>query len=219
MLDYATQAHRLLPLLATSYCWQFTGDVMTARLHALENAIRDGDPRVGKMLRAAHASFSGLKSLTSMIAADGMEECRRACGGAGFLKASGIPELLTAYLQNVTVEGDNHMLPAQVVGILLKELRAARGEGAAAGAAATGDAAYLASSLARGAQWSARGGSGAGGVRSAGVLIEAYTHRALRLLEGVAELLRASESAGASAAAAWNGALIEMSRASRGECI
>ena len=223
VLDYATQAHRLLPLLATAYCWHFAGDVMTARLRELEGAIRAGDSRVGALLRAAHASFSGLKSLTSMIAADGMEECRRACGGAGFLKASGIPELLTAYLQNVTVEGDNHMLPAQVVSILLKELRAARGRGGAAPAApaapasASDDAAYLATPLERGARWSARPatGSAARGLRSAAVLIEAYTHRALRLLEGVAELLRASEAAGASAAAAWNGALIEMSRASR----
>ena len=250
VLDYSTQAHRLLPLLATSYAWHFTGAVMVQRMRDLEAAIQAGDSRVGALLRAAHASFSGLKSLTSMIAADGMEECRRACGGAGFLKASGIPELLTAYLQNVTVcvtclhapsshpsflsacarlprhshsrmtlatfaynsEGDNHMLPAQVVRILLKVLASTR-SGKDTNAA-SGDVDYIATPLDPSARWSARAGDGAS-LRSAASLIEAYTHRALRLLEGVAALLRTSEMAGASAAEAWNGALIEMSRASR----
>ena len=59
-----------------------------------------------------------------MITADGIEDCRRACGGHGFLACSGLPELLTTYLQNPTVEGDNHMLPQQVIKVLLKLVQA-----------------------------------------------------------------------------------------------
>jgi len=28
ILDYVTQAHRLLPMVATSFCWHFTGVAM-----------------------------------------------------------------------------------------------------------------------------------------------------------------------------------------------
>merc|ERR1712176_1745063 len=71
-----------------------------------------------------HASSSALKSFTTMITADGIEEMRKACGGHGFLACSGLPELFTTYLQSPTVEGDNHMLPQQVIRVLLKLVRA-----------------------------------------------------------------------------------------------
>ncbi|KAG7339925.1 acyl-CoA oxidase [Nitzschia inconspicua] len=59
-----------------------------------------------------------------MVTADGIEECRKACGGHGYLSCSGLPELFTSYLQSPTVEGDNHMLPQQVIRVLLKLVQA-----------------------------------------------------------------------------------------------
>jgi acyl-CoA oxidase len=72
-----------------------------------------------------HASTSSLKSFTTTVTADGIEDCRKACGGHGFLMCSGLPELLTTYLQSPTVEGDNQMLPQQVAKVLLKLVEAA----------------------------------------------------------------------------------------------
>jgi acyl-CoA oxidase len=60
------------------------------------------------MLPELHALSSGLKSLCTDIAAGGIEECRRTCGGFGFSVLSGLPALFTSYVQNVTWEGDNN---------------------------------------------------------------------------------------------------------------
>lgn len=65
-------------------------------------------------LKQFHAASSGLKSLCTGLTAAGIEDCRRACGGHGYLQSSGIPELLGTYLQMCTVEGENHMLTQQV---------------------------------------------------------------------------------------------------------
>ncbi len=68
-----------------------------------------------------HASTLSLKSFTTTITADGLEDCHKSCGGHGLLASSGLPEKSTTYLVHPRmVEGDNHMLPMQVVKVLLK---------------------------------------------------------------------------------------------------
>jgi len=125
VLDYKQQQHRILPLLAASYCFFFTGKKVLERLVNLEQRLVSGKGNVTKTEVAdIHASTSSLKSFTTTVAADGIEDCRKACGGHGFLQCSGLPELFTSYLQNPTVEGDNQMLPQQVAKVLLKLLHA-----------------------------------------------------------------------------------------------
>jgi acyl-CoA oxidase len=109
ILDYTMQQQRLLPLVATSYAFYFAGVAMQ-RLLSSEDA------------EAIHVSSSGMKALCSRITSDGIEVCRRACGGHGYLQASGLPELLGGYLQNVTVEGENFMIAQQTTRGLLKIL-------------------------------------------------------------------------------------------------
>ena len=48
------------------------------------------------------------------IASDGIEACRRTCGGHGFSLLSGLPTLFASYVQNVTWEGDNNVMLLQV---------------------------------------------------------------------------------------------------------
>lgn len=57
------------------------------------------------LLADVHASSSGLKSLCTIMAAQAIEECRRACGGHGFSQASGLGALYADYLPQVTWEG------------------------------------------------------------------------------------------------------------------
>lgn len=125
ILDYKQQQHRLLPLLASSYCFFFMGKHLLKRLKEIEDCLLYNKAVVTKQdVTDIHASSSALKSYTTTVTADGIEDCRKACGGHGFLQCSGLPELLTTYLQNPTVEGDNHMLPQQVVKVLLKLVQA-----------------------------------------------------------------------------------------------
>ena len=55
-----------------------------------------------------------MQALSTWIASDGCETCRRACGGHGFSLLSGLPTLFASYVQNVTWEGDNSVLCLQV---------------------------------------------------------------------------------------------------------
>lgn len=58
--------------------------------------------------------MSHAQALSTWIATDGCETCRRACGGHGFSMLSGLPTLFSSYAQNVTWEGDNNVLCLQV---------------------------------------------------------------------------------------------------------
>jgi len=130
ILDYVQQQHRLFGHLARSYCFWIGGKAILEKLKDTERRVTEGGDGVRKEdMGDLHASLSALKSYCSGEAADGIEDCRKACGGHGYLVASGLPELLTTYLQNPTVEGDNHMLPQQVCKVLLKLLKSAMGGG------------------------------------------------------------------------------------------
>lgn len=121
VLDYRQQQSRLLPLLATSYATYFTGKHVLSRLKDIEHRLVSGDVTITKIVVAdVHATTSALKSFCTTYTADGIEDCRKACGGHGFLVCSGLVELSNTYLQSCTVEGDNQMLPQQVVKVLLK---------------------------------------------------------------------------------------------------
>eukprot|EP00644_Phytophthora_capsici_P004307 jgi/Phyca11/545267/estExt2_Genewise1Plus.C_PHYCAscaffold_170368 len=110
VLDYQTQQYRLFPLLAAAYAITLTGELIFA-------GIFQGDP---SMLVVGHAMSCGLKVLASEIACNGIETCRRACGGHGFLVSSGLPVLLGDVLQMVTAEGENFVLCQQTARALLK---------------------------------------------------------------------------------------------------
>jgi acyl-CoA oxidase len=148
-----------------------------------------------------------------MVAADGMEDCRKACGGHGFLQCSGLPELVTTYLQNPTVEGDNYMLPQQVVKVLLKLLQAVHN-----GDDLTGykmcDSYDLVPSLKSILNKSPERleAISASQMQDLVVLTKAFRHRCASLLVQVAAQLASSSK---SQHDAWNDALVEMLRVSR----
>ena len=163
-----------------------------------------------------HASSSALKSFTTTIAADGIEECRKACGGHGFLACSGLPELINSYLQSPTVEGDNHMLPQQVLKVLLKLVHAVQiNDGVDAYKSC--DSFGLVPSL----QAIVEGKSEQCGAIDQtsfcdlDTLLLAFRHRAARLLVVVARQLENDIADGKSMQHAWNDALVVMAKASR----
>ena len=66
------------------------------------------------LLADLHATSCGLKALASTTAAEGLEVCRRACGGHGYSSFGGIGSWYADYLPTTTWEGDNYMLTQQV---------------------------------------------------------------------------------------------------------
>lgn len=120
VLDYPTVQIRILPLLATTFALHYTGEAMYNLYHSTRAAIEKSGDFSG--LAEMHAASSGLKSLCTSLAADGIETCRRAMGGHGFSGASGIVPLNSDYLSKPTVEGDNWMITQQLASYLIKQM-------------------------------------------------------------------------------------------------
>jgi acyl-CoA oxidase len=120
VLDYPTVQIRILPLLATTFALHYTGEAMYKLYYSTRQSIEtSGDfSRLAEM----HATSSGLKSLCTTLAADGIETCRRAMGGHGFGGGSGIIPLNNDYLSKPTVEGDNWMITQQTASYLIKRM-------------------------------------------------------------------------------------------------
>ncbi|KAG0355290.1 Peroxisomal acyl-coenzyme A oxidase 1 [Podila minutissima] len=117
VIDHGMQRYRLTTSLALSYAMLMTGRVMMD-LHR-RNLKNVANGEVGLMAEV-HATSSGLKALTSDLSTAHVEDTRRACGGHGYSWLSGLPELYTTLLQDVTVEGENTILHLQTARWLLK---------------------------------------------------------------------------------------------------
>lgn len=56
-----------------------------------------------------------VQAVSTWTTCDGIEACRRGCGGHGYSLLSGLPTLYASYVQNATWEGDNNVLCLQVL--------------------------------------------------------------------------------------------------------
>jgi acyl-CoA oxidase len=230
VLDYRQQQYRLLPLLAASYAIFFTGKHVLTRLKDIEHQLISGASTITKVVVSdIHATTSALKSYCTTFTADGIEDCRKACGGHGFLVCSGLVELSNTYLQSCTVEGDNQMLPQQVIKVLLKLVGAVQsGKDAALKDYEVTDMNYLIKPLKELMKNSASGtlptkstfafpsnnhnNAGSNEFTNVSTLLSAFQYRSACLLFDVAIQLQSSTG---TSQQAWNDALLAMSRASR----
>ncbi|KAG5564808.1 hypothetical protein RHGRI_000870 [Rhododendron griersonianum] len=117
VIDYKTQQSRLFPLLASAYAFRFVGEWLKWLYADVTQRLQAND---FSTLPEAHACTAGLKSLTTTATADGIEECRKLCGGHGYLCSSGLPELFAVYVPACTYEGENTVLLLQVARFLMK---------------------------------------------------------------------------------------------------
>lgn len=127
VIDYPSQRRILVPLLALAYGLHFTGVAMrelyteysTAVYGTAEGKSSSSSVMVS-LLPRLHMESAGLKALVTSLVADGMEACRKACGGHGFLSNAGFADLLTSYLPFCTLEGTREVLGQQTGRSLLK---------------------------------------------------------------------------------------------------
>lgn len=119
VIEYRTQQAGLFPLLATVYAYRAVGFWMKLLYADVMERLKKND---FSTLPEVHACTAGLKSITTSATADGIEQCRKLCGGHGYLCASGLPELYAVYVPACTYEGDNTILLLQVARFLLKTL-------------------------------------------------------------------------------------------------
>ncbi|KAG0230854.1 Peroxisomal acyl-coenzyme A oxidase 1 [Actinomortierella wolfii] len=208
ILDHAMQRFRLTTSLALSYACIMSGIVMMDMYHRnLSNTLK-GDVA---LLAETHATSSGLKALCSDLTLQAIEDTRRACGGVGYNWASGICELYTTFLQDVTVEGENTILHLQTARWLLKNVLAALQSGKLDNVS-SGLAPFLKDpSLVTKQKSSIL----AGRPVSAQSMIDAFWHREARLLQEILDRIRQNYPSGFSEQVVADNMvdLIELSRA------
>lgn len=106
IMDYLMHQRRLLPHLAHSYALQFAQNELVAKLHDTETE-EGHDPEAQRDLEAQAA---GLKAIATWHTSAAIQECREACGGAGYLAENRIVGLRADSDVFTTFEGDNHVL-------------------------------------------------------------------------------------------------------------
>ncbi|MFF0815883.1 acyl-CoA dehydrogenase [Rhodococcus sp. NPDC003318] len=115
IMDYLVHQRRLLPLIATSYALAFAQNELVGRLHDIQTA-ENVDHRDQRELEARAA---GLKAANTRHATRAIQECREACGGAGYLTENRLVALRADTDVFTTFEGDNHVLTQLVAKELL----------------------------------------------------------------------------------------------------
>lgn len=223
IIDYKQQQYRLFPLLAASYCFFFSAKKVFDDLKSIEkrlmNLSNNSETITKTEVGDIHATTSCLKSFTTSVAADGLEDLRKSCGGHGFLASSGFSELIGTFLQNPTVEGDNAMLPMQVMKILLKLVKDIQSEDPKSIQAwSKCNASYLihpVQAMLNGQGSSLCNISSKEDMLDVDVCLKAFQHRAARLLVQVASQIQQEVMEGKSFESAWNSALIQMGRVSK----
>lgn len=119
ILDYPLQQNKLTPCIATTYAFF----ISFIRLENLRKEILESENILFEQLPELHAISSGLKAYTSTIAERFSQLCRVACGGHGFLVASGIKSVNNMLDAACSYEGDNSVLYQQTARFLLKAVQ------------------------------------------------------------------------------------------------
>ncbi|WP_309079880.1 acyl-CoA dehydrogenase [Zhihengliuella sp.] len=117
LLDYQRHQRRLLPRIATTYAMSFAHEELLETFDQVFSGERDTDEARQDLETLAAA----LKPLSTWNALDILQECREACGGAGFITKNRFTSLRQDLDVYVTFEGDNNVLLQLVAKRLLAD--------------------------------------------------------------------------------------------------
>jgi acyl-CoA oxidase len=117
LMDYQRHQRRLLPLLATTYAAAFAHEELLIKFDGVFSGAQDTDED-RQDLETLAAAF---KSLSTWHALETLQECREACGGAGFLVENRFTSLRADLDVYATFEGDNTVLLQLVAKRLLAD--------------------------------------------------------------------------------------------------
>ncbi|KAF1319782.1 Peroxisomal acyl-coenzyme a oxidase, partial [Globisporangium splendens] len=122
VLDYQNQQNALFPFIAISYAANFAGTSMITMHDAALEIIKSGKGSFGSKLAELHAVSSGLKAWLAVNVSNGIETCRRMCGGHGFTQSSNLGHIFAETVGANTFEGTFDVLVQQHARYLLKVL-------------------------------------------------------------------------------------------------
>nr|XP_017512265.2 peroxisomal acyl-coenzyme A oxidase 2 isoform X2 [Manis javanica] len=211
ILDYQTQQQKLLPQLATVYAFHFLAGSLMEFFQSSYSAILHKD---FSLLPELHALSSGVKAMVSDLCTQGAEVCRRACGGHGYSKLSGLPSLVNKVTASCTYEGENTVLYLQMARFLVKSyLQAQATPGSTSQRSLPQSVAYLsAPDLAR------CPAQKAADFLHPELYTTAWTHVAARLIKNSVHHLQTLMQSGADRHEAWNQTTIIHLQAAKAHC-
>ncbi|KAF1319788.1 Peroxisomal acyl-coenzyme a oxidase, partial [Globisporangium splendens] len=122
VLDYQNQQNALFPFIAISYAANFAGRWIMQLHNEAVDIIKFGKGSFGQKLAELHATTSGLKAWLAVNVSDGIETCRRMCGGHGFTNSSNLGHIFAEIVGANTFEGTFDVLVQQHARYLLKVL-------------------------------------------------------------------------------------------------
>uniref|UniRef100_A0AAG5D9G9 Acyl-coenzyme A oxidase n=1 Tax=Anopheles atroparvus TaxID=41427 RepID=A0AAG5D9G9_ANOAO len=118
VLEYQSQQFRLFPHLASNFVIRVF-NLWFAKAYGDMQLKMLGGENIGGVGMEVHALSSAAKPVCTWAARDGVQECREACGGHGYLKLSTIGDLRGNNDPNCTYEGENNVLIQQASNWLL----------------------------------------------------------------------------------------------------
>ncbi|KAF7655667.1 hypothetical protein LDENG_00052720 [Lucifuga dentata] len=211
ILDYQTQQYKLFPLLAMAYGFTFVGQYMHQTYHRITGDINQGD---FSKLPELHALSAGLKAFTTWASNAGIEVCRMSCGGHGYSRSSGLPDIYVEFTPTCTYEGENTVMMLQTARYLVKSYQQAK-----AGQQLTGIVSYLNDTQHERVQAQAVSARPTvADINDLGSLVEVYKLRAVILVELAAKSIQQELQHRKSQEDAWNNSSIDLVRASDAHC-
>jgi acyl-CoA oxidase len=109
LLDYGLHQRRLFPLLAENYALHFAQERLALDTHDVFS-VATAEEEDEQARRELESRAAGTKALGTWHATRAIQECREACGGAGYLAVNRFAALKADTDVFTTFEGDNHVL-------------------------------------------------------------------------------------------------------------
>ena len=108
ILDYQSQQHKLMPMLASTYAFYFATTTLVEKYSQMKKTHDE------ELVADVHALSAGLKAYITSYTAKSLSICREACGGHGYAAVNRFGILRNDHDIFQTFEGDNTVLLQQV---------------------------------------------------------------------------------------------------------
>ncbi|GAB0096931.1 Acyl-coenzyme A oxidase [Sergentomyia squamirostris] len=120
IMDHVTQQYKLFPQIAKSVIFKTSSKSLNNIYRKLLQEIETGNY---DNLADLHALSCCLKAIMTKESVAGIEVCRLACGGHGYLQCSGFPQIYGTTTAAETYEGEHVILLLQTARYLMKAVK------------------------------------------------------------------------------------------------